>query len=68
MDILRAKFPYILVDEIQDTNPFQTEIIKMLAEKESIIGVIGDDCQSIYGFQGADVSQFRDFNLKGIEE
>lgn len=68
LDILRAKFPYILVDEFQDTNPFQTEIIKMLAEKESIIGVIGDDCQSIYGFQGADVSQFRDFNLKGIEE
>lgn len=68
LDILRAKFPYILVDEFQDTNPFQTKIIKMLAEKESVIGVIGDDCQSIYGFQGADVSQFRDFNLEGIEE
>lgn len=68
LDILRAKFPYILVDEFQDTNPFQTEIIKMLAEKESVIGVIGDDCQSIYGFQGADVSQFREFNLEGIKE
>lgn len=68
LDILRAKFPYILIDEFQDTNPFQTEIIKMLAEKESVIGVIGDDCQSIYGFQGADVSQFRDFNLAGMQE
>ncbi|MHD0318811.1 UvrD-helicase domain-containing protein [Fusobacterium sp. THCT1E2] len=68
LDILRAKFPYILIDEFQDTNPFQTEIIKMLAEKESIIGVIGDDCQSIYGFQGADVSQFREFNLAGMQK
>ncbi len=68
LDILRAKFPYILVDEFQDTNPFQTEIIKMLAKKESIIGIIGDDCQSIYGFEGADASQFREFNLGGIKE
>ena len=68
LEILRAKFPYILVDEFQDTNPFQTEIIKLIAEKESLIGVIGDECQSIYGFQGADVLQFEKFSLKGMKE
>lgn len=68
LEVLRAKFPYILVDEFQDTNPFQTEIIKLIAKKESLIGVIGDECQSIYGFQGADVLQFENFFLKGMKE
>lgn len=68
LEILRAKFPYILVDEFQDTNPFQTEIIKLIAEEESLIGVIGDDCQSIYGFQGANVLQFKNFFLEGMKE
>ncbi|RXZ02187.1 ATP-dependent helicase [Fictibacillus sp. S7] len=63
LDILRAKFPYILIDEFQDTNPIQTEIIKMIGEKETIVGVIGDICQSIYSFQGANVNLFREFSL-----
>lgn len=68
LEILRAKFPYILVDEFQDTNPFQTEIIKLIAEKESLVGIIGDECQSIYGFQGANVLQFKTFFLEGMKE
>lgn len=68
LEILRAKFPYIFVDEFQDTNPIQAEILKKLAEKESIIGVIGDKAQSIYKFQGADVTQFINFNLNGMVE
>lgn len=68
LEILRAKFPYIFVDEFQDTNPIQAEILKKLAEKESIIGVIGDRAQSIYKFQGADVTQFTNFNINGMVE
>lgn len=68
LEILRSKFPYIFVDEFQDTNPIQAEILKKLAEKECIIGVIGDKAQSIYKFQGADVTQFINFNLKGMVE
>lgn len=68
LEILRAKFPYILVDEFQDTNPFQTEIIKLIANKESLIGIIGDECQAIYGFQGANVLQFENFVLEGMKE
>lgn len=63
LDILRAKFPYIFIDEFQDTSPIQSEIIKMIGEKETIIGVIGDVGQSIFSFQGANVDEFIDFDL-----
>lgn len=59
----RVKFPFIFVDEFQDTNPLQTIIIKLLGEKSTIIGIIGDVAQSIYSFQGAKPSQFRGFNI-----
>lgn len=65
--VLRSKSPYFFVDEFQDTNPIQTKIIEMLSEKETIVGVIGDKAQSIYGFQGADVSQFEGFDLPGMK-
>lgn len=65
--VLRGKFPYFFIDEFQDTNPIQTKIIALLAEQETIVGVIGDKAQSIYEFQGADVKQFEDFQLPGIK-
>ncbi|WP_414150385.1 UvrD-helicase domain-containing protein [Acetobacterium carbinolicum] len=67
LDILRGKFPYVLVDEFQDTNPIQSAIIKLIANEETIVGVIGDECQSIYSFQGADVEQFINFNLPNMK-
>ncbi|PEK06728.1 ATP-dependent helicase [Bacillus toyonensis] len=67
LDIIRARFPYILIDEFQDTSPIQTEILKMIGEKETCIGVIGDICQSIYSFQGADVDLFSQFSLEGMK-
>lgn len=68
VDVLQCKYPYIFIDEFQDTNPIQTEIIKMLASSECIIGVIGDYNQSIYGFQGANPEDFRDFSIEGLDE
>ena len=68
VDILRCKYPYIFIDEFQDTNPIQTEIVKMLASPKCIIGVIGDYNQSIYGFQGAKPEDFRDFSIDGLVE
>lgn len=66
LDVLRAKFPYLFIDEFQDSNPIQISIIKSIAARESIIGIIGDRAQSIYGFLGADPSQFHSFSLPGI--
>lgn len=65
-EIIRAKFPYILLDEFQDTSPLQAEIIKLIAEKETVIGVIGDPCQAIFSFQGTDENLFDQFKLDGM--
>lgn len=67
LKILRAKFPYLIIDEFQDTNPIQTYMISKLAEKEMRVGVIGDEWQSIYEFQGARVEEFEGFNLEGMK-
>jgi DNA helicase II / ATP-dependent DNA helicase PcrA len=67
LEIIRTRFPYILVDEFQDTSPVQTEIIKMIGEKETRIGIIGDICQSIYSFQGANVNLFKEFSLDNMK-
>ncbi len=64
----RVKFPFIFIDEFQDTNPLQTKLIKLIGEKSTIIGVIGDVAQSIYSFQGARPSQFLDFLVPGDRE
>lgn len=63
--VLRVKFPFVFVDEFQDTNPLQTQLIKLIGEKSTKIIVVGDIAQSIYSFQGAKISDFIDFNIEG---
>ena len=65
---IRAQFPYIFVDEFQDTNPLQTKMLLKICEKISKITVIGDVAQSIYSFQGARPTQFTNFYLQGMKE
>lgn len=67
-NIIAEKFPYLFFDEFQDTSPIQVEILKKLCGQDIVIGIIGDLAQSIYGFQGADPSQFRDFKIKDMAE
>ena len=63
LDILRAKFPYMFIDEYQDTNPVQSFILDAIRKKETVVGVIGDKAQSIYAFQGAEPSMFDLFKV-----
>lgn len=68
LKVLRAKFPYFFLDEFQDTNPIQSKIVKLIAEEETIVGVIGDPAQSIYAFQGANIEEFTNFQLGNMAE
>lgn len=58
---LRVKFPFVFVDEFQDTNPLQTLLVKLIGQKSTKIIVVGDIAQSIYSFQGAKPSDFNEF-------
>ncbi len=53
----QKRFPYILVDEYQDTNSAQYLIVKKLAgdTETANVCVVGDDAQSIYSFRGAKI-------------
>jgi DNA helicase-2/ATP-dependent DNA helicase PcrA len=55
------RFLYLAVDEYQDTNEIQYQLIKLLAEKNKNICVIGDPDQSIYAFRGAKISNILNF-------
>jgi len=51
---LTSHIKWILVDEFQDVSPAQYELLKLTASKETNITFIGDPCQSIYSFRGAE--------------
>jgi len=62
---LAARFPYLFIDEFQDTNPVQTQVAKWLADAGTVVGVIGDVEQAIFGFQGSRCEDFEAFSLAG---
>ncbi len=51
----------ILVDEFQDTNRIQARLVASLCGQDGYLFLIGDDKQSIYRFQGADVATFNEW-------
>lgn len=56
-----ARYPYLLVDEFQDTNPAQFAIVLSLAANAKSISVFADDDQAIYKFAGAEARNVRSF-------
>jgi ATP-dependent helicase/nuclease subunit A len=70
---LKERFDYLLVDEYQDTDPLQTEIVFLLAEKAERFAahwtdvelehgklfIVGDPKQSIYRFRRADMDLYK---------
>ena len=58
---VQARYRYVLVDEFQDTNPAQSALVSILAERHRNITVVGDDDQSIYRFRGAAISNILEF-------
>ncbi|XP_050945735.1 ATP-dependent DNA helicase SRS2-like protein At4g25120 isoform X2 [Cucumis melo] len=50
----------IIVDEFQDTSSMQYKLLQVLASHQQIT-IVGDDDQSIFSFNGADISGFDSF-------
>ena len=65
----QERFQYILVDEFQDTSGTQNTLVQLLIsywDKPNVF-VVGDDDQSIYRFQGANVENMLAFANKFTE-
>ena len=58
------RYPFVMVDEYQDTNLLQSKITEFLAGSKQNIMVVGDDAQSIYAFRGANIENLFNFNRK----
>jgi len=67
LPVLRKHFRYGIIDEFQDTNTLQWDIFKKIficdqekrsLEQRNILYVVGDPKQSIFSFQGSDVSVY----------
>lgn len=59
----QERYQYILVDEYQDTSGTQNRLVELLISYWEVpnVFVVGDDDQSIYRFQGANVENMMDF-------
>ncbi len=77
LEILRNRWPHIMIDEFQDTNEAQIELIKLLQpydllrkDPQRSLFVVGDDAQSIYGFRGSKIEIILNFEEQypGTEE
>lgn len=62
----QERFLYFLVDEFQDTSGSQNDLLSQLTDfwDSPNVFAVGDDDQSIYRFQGANVKNIEDFALK----
>lgn len=57
----RERFDHVLVDEYHDTNAIQGELVDNLVGDTGNLMVVGDDCQSIYAFRGANYKNILQF-------
>ena len=66
----QERYLYILVDEFQDTSGTQNALIKLLVNywEQPNLFVVGDDDQSIFRFQGANVENMLHFQKDYVQD
>ena len=62
-DAIRAQYPVAMVDEFQDTDPWQYESLDRIYRRDGVnddnaLVMIGDPKQAIYSFRGADLNTY----------
>ncbi len=67
-DRWRDEIEMVMVDEYQDTNPRQREIVNAIAGNRGCLFIVGDMRQSIYKFRRADVTVFREEQVRIKEQ
>ncbi len=68
VEFIRGKFPYIFIDEFQDTTEIQTWIIEKITETDTKVGIVGDIAQYISKFTGAKRTDFINFKRDNASE
>ena len=57
----QARWPYIHIDEYQDTNHIQAQMVELLVGEKKNICAVGDIDQTIYGWRGAQIANILSF-------
>jgi exodeoxyribonuclease V beta subunit len=57
---MHRRWPIVLVDEFQDTDPVQWKVIDRAFTGHSTLILIGDPKQAIYSFRGGDIATYLD--------
>jgi exodeoxyribonuclease V beta subunit len=55
---MRRRWPIVMVDEFQDTDPIQWQVISTAFSGASTLVLIGDPKQAIYAFRGGDIATY----------
>ena len=59
---LRNSYKWVLADEIQDTDANQWRILQLVSERDGNVFVVGDSCQALYQFRGAQPAHLDKFS------
>ncbi|CQD07770.1 exodeoxyribonuclease V subunit beta [Mycolicibacterium conceptionense] len=55
---MAQRWPIVMVDEFQDTDPVQWQVIERAFSGQSTLILIGDPKQAIYAFRGGDIDTY----------
>ncbi len=55
---MHRRWPIVMVDEFQDTDPVQWQVIDRAFSERSTVVLIGDPKQAIYAFRGGDIATY----------
>ena len=59
--VLQDSYSCVVCDEFQDVCAPQYELLRQLAARHRNLAVVGDPCQAVFGWRGADVRFLLDF-------